>query len=827
MVYRPPRSVASLWLAFGLVGVLAGWGPVGTAATAVTDDAIVPGPLRVDATVEHLGVVWTVSGDRDLDSTMVVEYRKTGTATWLQGAPAVRASPTLRVQDGPLGIDAWGASAMFLEPGTSYDLRVTITDPDGGGETRRTTATTRVWLVADPTGTDRYVVPGDGGGSGTASDPFRGLQTAADAARPGDVFHVAAGVYAPFTITTSGVEGSPITFVGPDRGTATIDGAGTDRGVVTVGRYDRVTRYVIVRGFTIQSGHWGIDAQHTQNIVIADNVIRDVDDGITNRRGNAWESNQTVAGNVITGRVRWPGTGIPPERGIDLRGWGNIVARNRVQFFGDCISVQPSTGPSYGNDVFGNDVAYCVDDGIEIDDNQANVRVWRNRVTNARMGVSVQPIRGGPAYIFRNEFFNLESAPIKMHNFTTGFIVANNTGVMHGNGYGDNGAMWRNAVLRNNLFVGTRYAFEFTTVPDEGFRDLDYDGWGTSRQIGGATAPWFKWDDVRYDRIGDLPPGVEDHGIEVSFGDLRDAGLPGAWNVAAIPGAADLRLAPGSAAIDAGIPLPNLDGPFGVVGSPDLGAVEFGRPRPVYGPPAAADPDAVTVGLVDPATGVWWLRDTAGSIRAFFYGDPGDVPFVGDWDCDGIDTPGLYRRSDGFVYLRNDNDQGVADVRFFFGNPGDLPLAGDFDGDGCDTVSIWRPSEGKVYVIDELGSGATGLGAAETEYSFGNPGDAPFVGDFDGDGIDTVGLHRESTGLVYLRNAHTTGVADASFFFGDPGDLLVAGDWNGDGIDSPGVFRPADTRFYLRYQNAAGVADEVLPWGDPSWRPVAGVFGVP
>ena len=85
---------------------------------------------------------------------------------------------------------------------------------------------------------------------------------------------------------------------------------------------------------------------------------------------------------------------------------------------------------------------------------------------------------------------------------------------------------------------------------------------------------------------------------------------------------------------------------------------------------------------MDPATGVWSLRGAAGGVTTFYYGDPGDVPFVGDWDCDGIDTPGLYRQSDGFVYLRNSNTQGIADIRFFFGNPGDIPMAGDFDNDG-------------------------------------------------------------------------------------------------------------------------------------------------
>ena len=252
---------------------------------------------------------------------------------------------------------------------------------------------------------------------------------------------------------------------------------------MTIGNYDRDTAHIILDGFVIRSGRWGIDAQNTQDILIVGNTIQDVDYGILNRRGNGTEARQTICDNEVTGRTSWPQEGvIPGERGIDLRGTGNVVCHNTVRYFGDCVSVQPFTGDSFGNDVYGNDAAFCVDDGIEIDYNQANARVWRNRVTNARMGVSVQPIAGGPAYIVRNEFFNLESVPIKMHNDTTGFYVAHNTGVKVGDGHGDNGAMWRNATFRNNVFIGTRYAFEFTTVADEGFRDLDYNAWGTTRQ---------------------------------------------------------------------------------------------------------------------------------------------------------------------------------------------------------------------------------------------------------------------------------------------------------------------------------------------------------
>jgi hypothetical protein len=241
--------------------------------------------------------------------------------------------------------------------------------------------------------------------------------------------------------------------------------------------------------------------------------------------------------------------------------------------------------------------------------------------------------------------------------------------------------------------------------------------------------------------------------------------------------------------------------------------------------PAVGDGDD-TVGLVDPTTGLWRLYNDLGNMATeFYYGVPGDIPFMGDWNGDGIDTPGLYRQADGFVYLRNLNTQGIADIRFFFGNPGDVPIAGDFNGDGFDTLSIYRPSNQTFYIINKLGANNGGLGAADSSYVFGNPGDKPFVGDFDGDGVDTAGLHRESTGLVYFRNSHTAGNADNQFIYGDPGDQIVAGDWTVDGIDTPGLYRSSDQTFYFRFTNTQGHADATFFIGLSGWIPVAGVSG--
>jgi parallel beta-helix repeat protein len=232
------------------------------------------------------------------------------------------------------------------------------------------------------------------------------------------------------------------------------------------------------------------------------------------------------------------------------------------------------------------------------------------------------------------------------------------------------------------------------------------------------------------------------------------------------------------------------------------------------------------VALVDTSQGMWHLRHNPDDVTTFFYGNPGDFPFMGDWDCDGEATPGLFRQSDAFAYLRNSNSQGIADIRFFFGNPSDIPLAGDFNGDGCDTLSIYRPSEARFYIVNKLGQNEGGLGPADYSFLFGDLGDKPVVGDWDGDGIDEIGLHRESTGLFYWRNTLDTGNADGTIFFGDPGDRLVAGDWGiVDGEDTPAAFRPSNTTFYFRHTLTAGNADSQLEFGQPGWIPVAGDFG--
>ena len=101
-----------------------------------------------------------------------------------------------------------------------------------------------------------------------------------------------------------------------------------------------------------------------------------------------------------------------------------------------------------------------------------------------------------------------------------------------------------------------------------------------------------------------------------------------------------------------------------------------------------------------------------------------------------------------------------------------MGIAGDWDGDGFDTIGVFRPSDGMLFMKNSL----TG-GFADIAVNYGIPGDKPVVGDWNNDGVDTIGVYRGST--FYLRNSKSAGFADLIATLTTPGDLPVAGNWDG------------------------------------------------
>ncbi len=66
-------------------------------------------------------------------------------------------------------------------------------------------------------------------------------------------------------------------------------------------------------------------------------------------------------------------------------------------------------------------------------------------------------------------------------------------------------------------------------------------------------------------------------------------------------------------------------------------------------------------------------------------------------------------------------------------------------------------------------------------------------------------------GTWYLRNTASGGAPDISFSFGAAGYLPVVGDWNGDGIDTIASF--TNGWWYLRNSNTPGPPDIVIHYG--------------
>ena len=79
--------------------------------------------------------------------------------------------------------------------------------------------------------------------------------------------------------------------------------------------------------------------------------------------------------------------------------------------------------------------------------------------------------------------------------------------------------------------------------------------------------------------------GQDKHSILIDYGIFQNVTKPDMRNPAALysPGDLDFRLLPDSAAVDAGVILPNINDDF-TGSAPDLGALEVGKPIPIYGP---------------------------------------------------------------------------------------------------------------------------------------------------------------------------------------------------------------------------------------------------
>lgn len=268
-------------------------------------------------------------------------------------------------------------------------------------------------------------------------------------------------------------------------------------------------------------------------------------------------------------------------------------------------------------------------------------------------------------------------------------------------------------------------------------------------------------------------------------------------------------------------------------------AAAIAQPSGAAAQPAASSKPAIF------HDGTWYLRGSLSSgvaTSTFRYGRSGDLPVMGDWDGDGDDTVGVVRftgPSGGpFQYtwfLRDSNSGGVATVTpFVFGDVrfvavdqlGTIPVVGDWDGDGTDTVGLVHYDGDLNGPIRWQLRNSNSAGPPDLAFTYSRGRDEPVAGDWDGDGTDTIGVVRGRNWL--LRNSNSGGVADISFFYGSASllELPVVGDWNGDGTYTPAVLRnrPATDEsggfevWLFRNSNTTGTADGQIIYGSDAFE---------
>jgi hypothetical protein len=528
-----------------------------------------PGAIRTYSTITSIGVEWSITGDANHNATATVEFRPTGTSAWYVALPLVRVDYN--------GANTLAGSVLFLLPGTSYDVRLTLTDPDGGAAAQTVVVATRPVPVMPAGGRRLHVVPGSGGGDGSIGNPFRGIAAADAIAQPGDTFLVHAGSYGGrISFTKAGTASSYIVWMSAG------DGESLFAGIDVYGSY------VWLEGLTLRDQPYALMSKNAPTgVVISRCSFFNNHYSIYLQRGG---SNWYIVDNTIVGDTPYSTESLDGE-GIELNGYsvdspGHVVAYNRISNTADGIS-----NGTYNIDVYGNDIFDVSDDGFEGDPGGPNIRVWGNRIHNAaHNGISYQPQNGSPWYIIRNQLVGFMESPFKFRT-TDRSVIANNTFVMWGKMICCQDADLLKSIVRNNLWISVAggQIWDFSTSIKDWRTDLNNDGfdWGSNG------AP-FRYGGVVYASLAAFSAAS---GLETNARQINHATCFASFNV---PGPAPVPIPPqymtlqaGCAAVDAGVALPNIAESF-AGSAPDLGAYELGRPLPVYGPRPTTMPNAPT-----------------------------------------------------------------------------------------------------------------------------------------------------------------------------------------------------------------------------------------
>ena len=505
---------------------------------AYAQDGTTAGELIVEpATLNALGFEWTIDGDDNRNAAVAVAYRAEGTSDWQAGLPLLRIqNEEMRNVYNAFDYTApnmFAGSIFDLAPDTTYQVRLTLTDPDNGLEVQeQVNVHTRPEPMPAENGNTYHVYPV--GYDGEKQEPaFTGLlnayYTSANGAdwfnayparvQPGDTIVVHAGEYkadryryanpegllfdGTYRLRQGGTQEKPIAIVAAGDGEVIFDGNGNHI-LFDVMAAD----YLYFEGITIRNTEVGIQAGYkglagAEGLVVKHSRFEDVGRGIY----TDWSGSKDyyIADNVFIGKSHpdrlegwigrtWQGTpGFPTpvisEMAIKVYGSGHVITHNYVANFHDGID-HATYGAPDGNpdiirermpvsiDITNNDITNVDDNCIETDGAMHNIRVLRNRCFNqAHRALSVQPGFSGPVYFVRNVVYHApESGATKFTASSAGILVYHNTFTSEVLPMGPVG----NIHYRNNLVHGQGAAEAiFGMETFTGYSSSDYNGFMT------------------------------------------------------------------------------------------------------------------------------------------------------------------------------------------------------------------------------------------------------------------------------------------------------------------------------------------------------------
>jgi hypothetical protein len=167
----------------------------------------------------------------------------------------------------------------------------------------------------------------------------------------------------------------------------------------------------------------------------------------------------------------------------------------------------------------------------------------------------------------------------------------------------------------------------------------------------------------------------------------------------------------------------------------------------------------------------------------------------------------------------------------WFGLAGDYPVVGDWNGTGVQSIGVFRNG---VWYLDLNNNGQwDGVAGGDGIFYFGLPGDIPVVGDWTGTGVSRFGVFRCSPGQVctWILDANGSKAyepSDPVYYYGLYGDLPVVNNWSGVGNeDQIGVYRPMPNglAIWIVDSNGSGAwepSDAIYQFGLASDLPVVG-----